>query len=53
MLSKLESEVTVPISTFINENPRVRALQVLVEGQLVRDNQNLRVSNARVVVRKA
>ena len=53
VLSKLESEVTVPISTFINENPRVRALQVLVEGQLVRDNQNLRVSNARVVVRKA
>ena len=53
MISKLESEVTIPVAKYINEHPRARALEVVLEGELVRDNKNLRVSNAYVIVREA
>lgn len=50
VISKMESEVTIPIAKYINEHPRVRALNVRVDGTLVRDDPSLRVSDARVVV---
>ena len=53
VISKLESEVTIPVAKYINEHPRARALEVVLEGELVRDNKNLRVSNAYVIVREA
>lgn len=53
VISKLESEVTIPVAKYINEHPRARALEVVLEGELVRDNKNLRVSNAYVTVREA
>lgn len=53
VISKLESEVTIPIAKYINEHPRVKKLVITVEGELVRDNVNLRVSNARVAVNPA
>ena len=51
VISKLESEVTIPIAKFINEHPRVKRIKVFIEGDLVRDNENMRVSDAHVVVK--
>ena len=50
VISKLESEITIPIAKFINENPLIKCLKVVVEGELVRDNPDIRVSDAHVVI---
>lgn len=50
VMSKLESEVVVPIATFINANPGIEGIKVDVEGELVRDNKNIRESDAHIVV---
>lgn len=50
VMSKLESEVVVPIASFINAHPDVKYVLVRVEGQLVRDNKNIRESDAHIVV---
>lgn len=50
--AKLESEVTVAIATYINANPGDKSIVVDVEGQMVRDNKNSRMSSAYVVVRR-
>ena len=50
VISKLESEVTIPVAKYINENPLEKSVFVAVDGELVRDNENLRVGTARIVV---
>lgn len=50
VISKLESEVTIPVAKYINENPNQKTVFVGVVGDLVRDNQNLRVGTARIKV---
>ncbi len=50
VISKLESEVTIPIAKYINEHRGVEYLNVEVVGDLVRDNENLRVSDAYIRV---
>lgn len=49
--SKLESEVTVAVAEYINAHPGDKVLFVDVEGTLVRDNENSRLSQASIVVR--
>lgn len=50
VVSKMESEVTIPIARFINAHRGVKTLRVAIEGELVRDNKQTRVSSAYVVV---
>lgn len=50
VMAKLESEVVVPVAAFINANPGVKGIRVAVEGELVRDNKNIRESDAHIVV---
>lgn len=52
VISKLESEVMVPLATFINAHPNVRSITVGLEGDLVRDNKNTRESTAHIVIRE-
>ena len=46
----LNSEVTTEVAIFVNANPGVKHASVNIEGQLVSENKNIRVSDARVVV---
>ena len=52
VMSKLESEVVVPIATYINSHPNATGILVDIEGELVRDNKNIRESDAHVVIRE-
>lgn len=50
VISKMESEVTIPIARYINEHPGVRRILVGIQGKLVRDDKSVRVSDAHVKV---
>lgn len=50
VMNKLESEVVTAISRFINANPGVRRIGVLVDGDMAADNKDMVKSTATVVV---
>ena len=50
VMSKLESEVTTSISRFINSNPNVRTIGVIVQGDLAADNKNQLESSAYIKI---
>lgn len=50
VMSKLESDVTTPISRFINMNPGVQGIGVAISGTLAADDVNKLVSTAKVKV---
>lgn len=51
VISKLESEVTIPIARYINQHPDEKQLVVEVEGVLACEDETIRVSDAYVSVR--
>lgn len=52
IMSKMESDVIIPVAKYINEHPGVQVLYVGVEGKLVRDDVTLRVGTARIKVQE-
>lgn len=50
IISKMESDVVIPVAKYINEHPYAKVLYVGIEGELVRDNKNLRVGTAHIKV---
>ncbi|MBD5584019.1 MAG: ATP-dependent Clp protease ATP-binding subunit, partial [Clostridia bacterium] len=50
VVSKLESEVTTKIAKFINENPGIYNIRVVVEGKLASEDENKLVSDAYINV---
>ena len=50
VLTKLEQEVTMKMAAFINANPNIRSITVLVEGRTAWDNKELLNSEAYVRV---
>ena len=49
-VAKLTAEVTTEIAAFINEHPGERKIRVDVDGDLVSDNKDMRVSDAHIAV---
>lgn len=49
-VAKLTNEVTTEVATFVNDHPGERHIRIDIEGELVSDHKNLRVSDAKVVV---
>lgn len=50
VVAKLESEVTMAVARYINENPEEKQIRVYVEGELASENKNRLTSNAYVNV---
>lgn len=50
VVAKLESEVTTKIAKFVNENPGVYNIRVVVEGKLASEDENKLVSDAYINV---
>ena len=50
VISKLESEVTIPVAKYINEHPNEKLVFVGILGELASDNENLRIGTAKVAV---
>lgn len=50
VMSKLESEVVVPVATYINAHPGVKHLYVYVDGVMRNDDATKRVSTAYITV---
>ena len=51
IVSKLESEVTVKVAAFINNNPDVSRIRVDVMGEMACENTSKRVSDATISVK--
>ena len=49
-VNRLDTEVTVPLATFINDNPDVNVVKVIVTGETAYKNKNMRISKAHVEV---